>query len=275
MLQMLVEGAHAESVPAVVLTFAPHPAEILGNQVDFKWLSPPAERNRLITGQGVDHIVLQVFVRKFASTEAETFVESLVHQLGLRRLLVGYDFALGKDRQGNSQFLSDLGRRSGYTLQKVEPVIDQDGIISSTRLRKNIRDGNLEAAFQGLNRYYPVYGKVVHGDGRGRTIHIPTINLEIGADKLVPVNGVYACNVWVSDRCYRAVTNIGTRPTFKTGDQSNHVEAHILDFQQEIYGQEVRLDFVKRLRDEQRFLSTESLIEQIHIDIEQAKKILE
>ena len=274
MLHLLGAGAHAESVPAVVLTFEPHPAVVLGKQADFKWLSPPDERNSLLIDQGVDHIILQHFDREFALISAQDFMQNISRQLGLRRLLVGHDFALGRDRQGDVPFLSRLGMQLGYTLQPVDPVSDLDGVISSTRIRQYIQSGGVDKACQDLNRYYSVSGPVVHGDGRGHTINIPTANLEMDPDKLIPANGVYACWAWLEGKRMSAVTNIGTRPTFTSGEQAPHVETHILDLRKNIYEQELRLEFVKRLRDEQRFPSVETLVAQIHTDIEQTRIIL-
>lgn len=275
MLQMLVNGARAESVPAVVLTFEPHPAIVLGKQVDFKWLSPPDERNTLLMSQGVDHIVLQHFDREFANIGAREFMQKLSQQLGLRRLFVGHDFALGHNRQGDVTFLSEIGKQLNYTVQLIEPVSDQNGVISSTRIRNTIRAGSVEDASQDLGRYYSVSGRVVHGDGRGRTINVPTANLDVPADKLVPARGVYACWAWLAGKRMPAVTNIGTRPTFTSGEQATHVETHILDLHADIYEQEVRLEFVARLREEQRFSSVQELVAQIHADMEQTRSSLE
>jgi riboflavin kinase/FMN adenylyltransferase len=274
MLNLLTAGAHNESAPAVVLTFEPHPAVVLGKQTGFKWLSPPDERCTLLEAQGVDHVVLQHFDRDFASISARDFMESLSRQLGIRQLLVGHDFALGRDRQGDVHYLIGLGKELGYSLQIIEAVSDQDGVISSTRIRQNIRTGRVAEASQELGRFYPVFGEVVHGDGRGRTIQIPTANLDLPGDKLIPTNGVYACWARVGGVRKAAVTNIGTRPTFSVGEQVLHVETHILDHQEDIYGKVLNLEFVERLRPEQRFSSVESLVGQIHADIERARKIL-
>lgn len=274
MLKLLTSGANTTSVPSVVLTFDPHPAVVLGKQNSFKWLSPPDERSSLLEEQGVEHIITQHFDRDFASISARDFMERLSRQLGLCHLLVGHDFALGRDRQGDVPFLTGLGKELGYTLQVVEAVSDQDGVISSTRIRQNIRTGRVAEASQELGRSYALFGKVVHGDGRGRTIQIPTANLDLPVDKLIPTNGVYACRAWVNGERKAAVTNIGTRPTFTNGEQTLHVETHILEHQQDIYGKVIKLEFVERLRPEQRFQTVEALVGQIHKDIAQARKIL-
>ena len=274
MLNLLTSGAHTASVPAVVLTFDPHPAVVLGKQNNFMWLSPPIERSTLLEEQGVDHIITQHFDLDFASISARDFIENLSRQLGLRHLLVGHDFALGRDRQGDVPYLTGLGKELGYSLQVVEAVSDQGGVISSTRIRHNIRTGRVMEASQELGRFYAVFGEVVHGDGRGKTFQIPTANLDLPDDKLVPSNGVYACWAWVDGVRKASVTNIGTRPTFTFDKKTLHVETHILEHQQDIYGKVIKLEFVERLRQEQRFPSVESLVGQIHEDIAQARKIL-
>ena len=274
MLHLLTAGAHAESAPAVVLTFEPHPAVVLGKQIDFKWLSPPDERSTLLKAQSVDHIILQHFDRDFAAISAREFMENLSRQLGIRHLLVGHDFALGRDRQGDVPYLTGLGKELGYTLQTIEAVSDQNGVISSTRIRQNIRTGQVAEASRELGHFYEVFGEVVHGDGRGHSIQIPTANLDLPDDKLIPTNGVYACWSNVDGVRKAAVTNVGTRPTFTIGDQVLHVEAHILDHQEDIYGKVLNLEFVERLRPEQRFPSVETLVGQIHEDIAQARLIL-
>jgi riboflavin kinase/FMN adenylyltransferase len=274
MLRQLTEGARTESSRAAVLTFEPHPAVVLGGQADFRWLSPPEERTAILESLGVDLVINQHFDLEFAAIDAGNFMQTLVRQLDLRHLLVGYDFALGRDRLGNASLLSDLGVKLGYRLHLVAPLSNDLGIISSTRIRRQIQAGEVEQAAGGLGHPYPVSGKVVHGDGRGRTINIPTANLEIPSGKLIPARGVYACWAWLAGNRLPAATNIGMRPTFMHGGQELHVETHILDFHADLYGQEIRLDFIRRLRDEQRFPSRESLVTQIHRDIDQARLLL-
>jgi len=274
MLKTLSEGARSEKVPSVVLTFDPHPAVTLGMQADFKWLSPIDERTDLILSQGIDHVILQHFDKHFAKTSARAFMESISRQLGIRHLLVGHDFALGHNREGDVPYLAELGRALGYAVYPIDAVSDGDGVISSTLIRELLRSGQVSPAAAKLGRPYALFGEVVHGDGRGRTINIPTANLALPEDKLVPLNGVYACWSWLGDVRKPAVTNIGTRPTFTKGEQTVHVEAHILDHSGEIYGQVMKLEFMERLRDEQRFSGVEELLAQIHKDITRTRILL-
>jgi len=275
MLQSLVDGARTNGVPSVVMTFDPHPAEVLGNQPGFQWLTPAQERVAEFQSLGVKHIIMQQFDRSFAGIEAGEFMLALSRQIGLHHLLVGYDFALGRDRQGNADVLEAIGKNLGYELNRIEPVRDGSGnIISSTRIRSLLQQGNVSQSGSLLGRSYALTGRVVHGDGRGHTINIPTANLKLPADKLVPARGVYACRAWLGSQNWLAVTNIGTRPTFTSGEQVSHVETHLLDFDQQVYGNEMRLEFMDRLRDEQRFPSVEALVTQIQSDISQARRLM-
>jgi riboflavin kinase/FMN adenylyltransferase len=188
---------------------------------------------------------------------------------------VGYDFALGHGREGNVARLTELGKTLGYEVYTITQVTIGHETISSTQIRQQIEAGEVKAAAAGLGRCYALAGPVIHGDGRGKKINIPTANLEIPAEKVIPANGVYACWAWVSGEKYLSVTNIGIRPTFTPEESVSHVEAHILDFNQDLYGQEVKLEFVDYLRPEEKFPSAEGLLEQIHRDIEKTREILE
>ncbi|MFC2028824.1 bifunctional riboflavin kinase/FAD synthetase [Chloroflexota bacterium] len=275
MLQKLSEGAQAENAPSAVLTFYPHPAVILGKREEFKWLSPIDERTELILNQGIDHVILQEFDRKFANTTAETFMKHLSRKLGIRHLLVGRDFALGHKREGDIPFLVEFGKKEGYEVHTIETVSDNVGVISSSLIRNLLHNGQVSEVKNKLGRPYALHGVVVHGDGRGRTINIPTANLQLPKDKLVPGNGVYACQAILGSVRKAAVTNIGTRPTFNSGEQSVHVETHLFDHQQDMYGEILKLEFVKRLRSEMRFPDVNALLEQIHKDIRKARSLLE
>ncbi|MFH2102254.1 MAG: bifunctional riboflavin kinase/FAD synthetase [Chloroflexota bacterium] len=274
LLDRLVTGAQAEGNPAVVLTFHPHPAIVLGNQGDFKFLTTPQERAEILESLGVEVVITQPFDRQLAAQSAETFMRHLSRTLGVERLIIGYDFALGRGREGDSQFLTTLGKSLGYSVDLISPVSDDTEIISSSRIRQHLAAGQVEQAALDLGRLYSLQGPVVHGDGRGRHINIPTANIEIPEGKIVPGNGVYAC--WARDGAQRhaAVTNVGIRPTFTPEKQSVNVEAHLLNFERDLYGREVQLEFVARLRDEMKFPSVDALITQIQADIARAHDFL-
>jgi len=273
-IRQLTAGAHADRAPAVVLTFFPHPAVILGGKNDFKSLTTPEERAALLESLGVDTVITHPFDRALAAQTAEEFMCRVALTLGLRHLLVGFDFALGHGREGNVARLTELGKTLGYEVHTITPVTNGKETISSTRIRQQIVAGEVTAAAVGLGRCYALTGPVIRGDGRGKKINIPTANLDIPAEKVIPANGVYACWAWASGKKYLSVTNLGIRPTFTTEENAPHVETHLLDFDRDLYGQEVKLEFVERLREERKFPSVDALVGQIHRDIARASRIL-
>jgi riboflavin kinase / FMN adenylyltransferase len=281
-LRQLVTGAHQAGGPAVVLTFTPHPAVVLGGKTDFKSLTTPDERLALLESLGVDVVITQTFSREFADQTAIDFMRQVVRTTGLRRLLIGYDTALGRGREGDAARLTEIGKELGYTVQVVPPLSDEKGVISSTRIRQFIAAGNVSAAAADLGRYYDLTGPVVHGDGRGHRINVPTANLSVPIEKIIPAFGIYACWAWRDPMSlgsgeankYPAATNIGVRPTFTPDLPAPAIEAHLLDFNRDIYGQQLKLEFVEYLRPEEKFKTVESLVEQINADINLTREIL-
>jgi riboflavin kinase/FMN adenylyltransferase len=160
-------------------------------------------------------------------------------------------------------------------VEVVSAVSDESGVISSTEIRKLIEVGNVTEAARLLGRFYSLHGPVIHGDGRGRTIDVPTANVAYSLEKMIPAKGIYACRAYLNDNKYQAAINIGTNPTFTPDKETLNVEAHLLDFRGELYGEDLRLEFVARLRDELKFERVEQLLEQIWKDIEMTRKILE
>ncbi|MBI4731001.1 MAG: hypothetical protein HY781_02540, partial [Chloroflexi bacterium] len=183
LLQHLVDGAHRAGALAAVLTFDPHPAVVLGGKTDFKCLTMPAERAALLDSLGVDAVITQTFDRDFAAQTAEEFMRRAARTLGLRHLVIGYDTALGRGREGDAARLSELGRGLGYTVEVVEPVQRGEKIISSSAIRAQVRAGEVAEAANALGRWYSLSGTVVHGDGRGRHINVPTANIDYPAGK--------------------------------------------------------------------------------------------
>ncbi len=240
-LHLLVSGAHAAGEPAVILTFTPHPAIVLGGKSDFKCLTLPDERAALLGSFGVDGVITLPFDRALADQTAEEFMHRLSHNLGLRRLFIGYDTALGRGREGNASRLTEIGKELGYTVQSVQPLQDAAGIISSTRIRAAVAAGNVSSATSDLGRCYSITGPVVHGDGRGHTLNLPTANIQIPAGKVLPAYGIYATRAWLDGQSYSAATSLGVRPTFYASDPpAPTIEAYLLDFNRDLYGQAVR-----------------------------------
>ncbi|MFH1524889.1 MAG: bifunctional riboflavin kinase/FAD synthetase [Chloroflexota bacterium] len=273
-LRQLVSGAHEEGSPAVILTFSPHPAVVFGKKSDFKCLTTLDERIELLEAFDVDAVIIQTFDRTLANQTAEEFMGRVSRTLGLCSLFVGYDAALGRGREGDAARLTEIGKKLGYTVQVIPPLKDKAGVLSSTRIRAAVAAGDVSAAASDLGRYFFVTGPIVHGNGRGRTINIPTANIQIPMGKLIPANGIYATWARVGGKKYPAATSIGIRPTFTPEESVSHVEAHLLDFHQDIYGQEIKLEFVEYLRPEEKFPSVEDLLEQIHADIGRTRNIL-
>jgi riboflavin kinase/FMN adenylyltransferase len=274
LLRRLVEGARQAGAMPAVLTFHPHPAAVLKGETVFSYLTPPEEKNALLAGLGAEAVISLTFDRTLAGQSAETFMRRLSRALGLRHLLIGYDFALGRGREGDAALLTDLGKGLGYTVERVQPIADPDGILSSTSIRQHLQAGRVAEAAAQLGRWYSVSGPVVHGDGRGRKIDLPTANLAPPPEKVLPVDGVYACWAWIDGEKHAAVTNIGTRPTFSPESSRPTVETHLLDFSGDLYGQELRLEFAARLREERKFPGVDALVAQIRADIEQAASLL-
>jgi len=273
-LSNLTAGAHHNDAPAVVLTFWPHPAVVLGKRYDLKTLTTPEERAELLGAQGVDVVITQPFTPDFAKLSAEDFMRRVTRRLGLHSLWIGYDFALGHNREGDLERLTELGKEFGYEVQAIDAVKNGGDVLSSSLIRKRIREGDVSRAAENLGRYYALSGPVVHGDGRGRHINIPTANLDYPKDKVIPANGVYACWAWIGDEKHPAAINIGINPTFTPDKQTPNVEAHILDFNRDLYDQELKLEFVQYLREELKFDSVEALLEKIHEDIAETRGIL-
>jgi riboflavin kinase/FMN adenylyltransferase len=192
----------------------------------------------------------------------------------MRHLYVGHDFALGRGRQGDLSYLQKLGKAMGFTVNVMRPILYGGQVVSSSRIRLALAQGDVRLASSLLGRCYQVCGEVVTGDGRGRTIGIPTANLDIGSERLLPKSGVYACRAGVDGQTWMAVANIGVRPTFESQEALPRLEAHLLDYQSDLYGKALTISFVARLRDEQRFPNVQALVAQIQNDIRKAKKIL-
>jgi riboflavin kinase/FMN adenylyltransferase len=274
-IRQLVTGAHKASTTSVAVTFHPHPAVVLGKRSNPLFLTTPEERATLLGALGVDVVVTYPFDTATSQLSARDFMARLHQHLGLRRLLVGKDFALGRGREGNVDRLSALGQEFGYSVEVISPIMNGDVVISSSQIRSILLEGDVEYAARLLGRRYTINGQVVHGDDRGKSLGIPTANLSVWADRTIPKAGVYVCRARVDGDYWGAVTNIGVRPTFENLPVPPRIEAHLLDFDNDIYERQIGLEFVARLRDEQRFPDIQSLIQQIHTDIQRAREILQ
>jgi len=271
----MTAGAHQAGAPAVVVAFYPHPAAVLGKRQGAFYLSSPEERAAYLRDLGVDLVVSHPFNREISTLTARQFMEHMVAHLAPSHLFVGHDFALGRGREGNIQRLKELGEELGYTVHSFAPITRAGTAVSSSLIRQALQEGDVERAGRFLGRPYSFDGEVVAGDGRGRSIGIPTANLDVWPERVVPKTGVYVCQAQVGNEVFGAVTNIGLRPTFESGEVTSRVEAHLLDFERDLYGEKIRLSFLARLRAEQKFSGVETLIAQIHADIRQARERLQ
>jgi riboflavin kinase/FMN adenylyltransferase len=263
--------ARRRGLRAVVLTFYPHPSVVLRGVQPF-YLSTRDEKIALLSDLAPDLIVVQPFTPGLAQMRAGQFVDWLISQVGLVDLWLGPDFALGYRREGDIPYLKRLGAERGFDVNVVERLILDGEAISSSRIRRALRQGDVTLAARYLGRPYRLQGPVIVGAQRGRSIGFPTANVEVPEERAVPDNGVYAAWARLGGEELRAVVNIGTRPTFDNGGRT--VEAHLLDFGRDIYGQRLTLHFVRRLRPEQRFNGVEALVVQIRRDVEQARQLL-
>ncbi len=264
--------ARERSGETVILTFDPHPAKVLAPTFAPPLITTLPRKLELLGAAGVDVTVLEPFDRALAAKSAEEFVRQvLVEGLGARQVVVGYDFTFGAKRSGDVHTLATLGQTHGFAVTVVPPVSVDGLVCSSTKVREFVLEGRVDGAALLLGRDPEVEGEVVRGAGRGRTIGVPTANVN-SETELSPKNGVYAG--WgerLSDgKRWGAAINIGTNPTFVSGNQVS-IEAHLLDCDEDLYGQRLRLGFTERLRDEKRYNSRDELVAQIGRDIEQAR----
>lgn len=270
LIETLVSAAHMAGQQAVAMTFDPLPWQLFGrDNGNSGLLTTWEERLTLLAALGLDGVVILPFSREVAATPALEFVAALSRQLGLAALWAGPDFALGRGREGDIAFLQAAGTRLGFTVHVLPPLIWHGEPVRSSRIREALRRGDLDEANDCLGRPYRLSGTVAHGDGRGRRLGFPTANLSLPADRLLPAYGIYVCRAVTLQGTFGAVTNVGIRPTFDR--QTPWVEAYLLDFAGDLYGQPLALDFLARLRSEMRFPSAEALVAQMREDAAQAR----
>ena len=273
LIQQMVEEARQTKRLAGLITFHPHPSAVLSPYNPTRYLSTPGEKAALLERLGLDILAILPFDQEMAQTSAQDFIAQVRRHLHLAELWVGEDFALGRRREGDVKALRALGRELGFTVRVVEPLTWQGQIISSTRIRSLILKGKVRRAAQLLGRYPSLAGEVVRGSQRGHCLGFPTANLEVRKERVIPADGIYAVYVRLGEEHHQGVANVGMRPSFEIGGE-RIVEVHILDFDEAIYGCDLVVEFVERLRDERRFADIEELKAQIERDIAKARPIL-
>jgi len=270
--QKVKERAKIIKGTSIVITFEPHPVKVLtGKHIPL--ITPLPRKLELIAAQGIEVTICLPFTKEFSQISAEEFVkEILIKKIGMKEIVIGYNYTFGRKREGNVELLKILGEKLGFKVHVIEPVMINGQIVSSSLVRELITAGQEDKVKDFLSRYYQVAGKVIPGHGRGsRLLGIPTANLSL-INEVFPKPGVYAVEVIYQKNRYQGVANIGFNPTF--GNNTLSVETHILDFNENIYDKTIKLNFIKRLRDEKKFKNVQDLATQIKKDIEVARKIL-
>jgi riboflavin kinase/FMN adenylyltransferase len=273
LIQQMVEEARQTKRLAGLITFHPHPSAVLSPYNPTYYLSTPGEKAALLEQLGLDILAILPFDHEMAQTSAHDFIAQVRRHLHMAELWVGTDFALGRAREGDVETLRALGQELGFTVRVIEPLTWQGQIISSTRIRSLLLKGRVRQAAQMLGRYPSLAGEVMRGSQRGHCLGFPTANLEVRKERVIPADGVYAVYARLGKERHQGVANIGLRPSFEIGGE-RIVEVHILDFEEDIYGCDLVVEFVERLRDERRFADVEELKAQIKRDIAQARRIL-
>jgi riboflavin kinase/FMN adenylyltransferase len=272
LLEHTTAAARALDGIAVAVTFEPHPRAVLDPGHAPQSITTLDEKRDRLAAAGLDRLVVIGFSREVSQWNAENFCDRLLAGFDVRDLVIGPDFALGHHRQGDLRFLEAYGADHGFTATAVAPVLDEAERISSTRIRSALVSGEVEPANRLLGYPYFLDGTVEHGNHVGRRLGFPTANLSIAANKCLPAGGIYTTWLRVGDRWHVAAASIGYRPTF--GGDRLTVEAHILDFDADIYGERVRLAFVQRLREERNYPDEASLIAQIGDDVAETRRRL-
>jgi riboflavin kinase/FMN adenylyltransferase len=272
LIRQLVTEAHANGLLAGVMTFHPHPDTVIHHRSGRYDLTTIDERAELMAGLGVDYLVTHPFNRDVMQIRAAEFVRRIVNGMQPCCLWVGEDFALGHKREGDVAFLKAQGASYGFDVTAIPLVEVNKHTISSTAIRDALREASIKTANDLLGRAYNVRGGVVTGHQRGRTIGFPTANIQVPDGKLIPANGVYAGWATLNGERFMAATNVGYSPTF--GNEAVTVEAYLLDFDRDIYGQTLTVSFEHYLRPEMKFSGLEALIAQLNTDVERARALL-
>lgn len=270
----LLNAARNMGGEPVVLTFSSHPRKILNPETPPKILTTAPEKVRAIEKCGIDNVIMLDFTHELAEMSAGSFLNDLVfHRLGVIDIVIGYDHAFGRNREGNFKFLKELSAIRGFGVTRAEPKNFESRPISSTWIRTELEDGNIALAASLLGREYTISGTVARGDGRGRKLDFPTANVAPDdSDKVIPKDGVYAVRMSIEGDVYNGMLNIGTNPTFAKTERT--IEVNIFGFNRDIYGAYVEIMFVSRMRDEIRFASADELVKQLRADREKAMEIL-
>lgn len=273
LLREVVQRAATVGGTPLVLTFDPHPVKVLAPHVDLRFLTTPEEKLACFRSAGIAEVLFLEFTTAFAALAPDRFMQQvLCDGLGIKELFVGEHFAFGKGRAGRIADLVRFGQKTGFQVHPVSPLRVDGEVVSSTRIRHLIQGGDVRGAARCLGRNYALEGVVVPGEQRGQTLGWPTANLKLPPDRVIPADGVYATKTFWAARAFDSVSYIGTRPTFGVGERL--LEVYLLDAQEDLYGQTIRVEFVERLRGDQAFRTAEELSACIERDVRLAKDML-
>ncbi len=272
---VLINKSKNNGCRSFVITFEPHPRLVIQPNSDLKLLTTFEEKVEILRNMGIDNLLVIPFTKEFSELTSEAFFRKyILDGTGIKKMVIGYDHRFGKGRDGDEQKIRELGAANSFDIQKTDAVTVNETVVSSSKIRNALFEGEVKAAAQMLGRNYSFAGKVVVGDKRGRELGFPTANIQLeNESKLIPKNGVYAVKVFLEERIFNGVMNIGLRPTFK---ETKVVlsEVHILNFNEDIYGKHIHIEFIERIRDEKKFGSKEELIKQIEIDKQKTNLLL-
>jgi riboflavin kinase/FMN adenylyltransferase len=272
LISRLKELAHQQGLVSGVITFRQHPQEVLSPQTKLPFLTNVDQRTILFKNEGVEVIIPLSFTPELAQLSPRQFLGLLEKYLRMRGLVIGPDFALGRNREGDTDALRRLGQEMGFSVTVVPPIIINGEVVSSTAIRKALAEGDMERVQNLFGRPFRLQGRVTTGARRGIELGFPTANLDISPQQALPAEGVYVSRAYIDDQEHPATTNIGKRPTF--GGSQRLVEVYLLDYHGDLYGQELAIDIIERLRDEKKFDTPEQLKKQIAKDVKQGIAIL-
>ena len=272
LLSQLTKQAKEQDLLSGVVTFNRHPHEVLAPQTKLPFLTDLAQRINLLKNEGVEAIFTLSFTRELAQLSARQFTSLLKKYLRMRGMVIGPDFALGQTREGNVDILRTLGQDMGFSITVIPPVMIDGEVVSSTAIRNALANGDMKRVLNLVGRPFSLNGRVTKGAGRGVRLGFPTANLDIDPGQALPADGVYATWTDIDGQAYQSMTSIGRQPTF--GGSQRVVEVYILDYHSNLYGRELKIDIMERLRGEKQFDTPEELKKQITKDINQGRAIL-
>lgn len=274
-IKRVVECSERENLRNTVITFRPHPRKVINPELNIKLLTTSEEQIEIFEKLGVENLLIINFTKEFSELSPEKFLEDyLISKIGLKKIVIGYDHHFGKARGGDINLLKAMSEKFKFEILQIEPYLINDEPVSSTKIRIALENGDIEKANSMLGRYYSFSGVVVEGDKRGRELGYPTANIKLNnSEKLLPQVGIYAVLVEMDNKVYKALLSIGKRPTFYD-DGEIVPEVYIYDFNSDIYGKELKINLISRLRGEEKFKSADELITQMNIDRENGLRVL-